>query len=217
MIARVTVLLASMLLLGLVSAPVHAADQLALSRDGQHWSAQLPGSLFDPAVRWVPGDRRTESFFVRNTTSDRGELAISVHSTDPDRLLTRDDVVLEVRVGDRAWRTLDGARRSVKLDSSTLAGGEQTRVSVRASFRPDAGNRTQRDSLGLDFAVRLSDAGAGDGGDDDDGGQDDGGGLLPDTGARAAGWMLVVAGAAVGVGLALMRRNNGKEAADATN
>lgn len=206
-------LVATLVLIGPLAGTAYAADELGVSRDGRTWSDRLPGSLFDPSVRWVPGDTRTESFFVRNRASDRGELRIQASSSDPDRLLRDDEVSIRVRIGNGAWQALDGGARSVRIDEASLGAGEQARVTVRAAFAPTSGNRTQRDSLALHFVVTLTDASAGDGGEGDD---EDGGGLLPDTGTEVAGWTVVLAAMSAGAGLALMRRGSrrGEEAAD---
>lgn len=204
MIRLVTVMAAALLLSGAVIGAASADDELAVSRDGQTWSDHLPGSLFDPTSRWVPGDTRTEAFFVRNRAKDRGDLRIEARSTDPDRLLRDGDVVVRVRIEDGPWQQL-ATDHSLAVDDQTLGAGDRAKITVRASFDPTATNHTQHSSLSLDFRVTLSDATAGGDGDGDD---DEGGGLLPDTGTEIAGWMVVLAAIAVGTGTALMRRSS---------
>lgn len=191
--------------------PALAADELGLSRDGQVWSAQLRGPLFDPHVRWVPGDERVEAFFVRNQASDGADLAIAVSSADRDRLLARDDITVAARVGGSAWTPLDRVDGHYPLSTRVIASGGTERVQVRAAFDPASTNQSQTKHLRLDFRVVLSAAAAGDGGDDD---SDTAGGVLPDTGAPQMGWALLAAAAMIGTGAALVRRSRVEEVSD---
>lgn len=185
------------------------SEELGLSWDGRNWSDTLPGSLFDPRIRWVPGDVRTEEFHVRNQADESGDLTISVAATDPDSLLRDEDIVLAARVDRGAWVRFENTAGWFRLQRSELAAGGQNRVQVRASFDPGSGNESQADRLSLRFLVTLSDARAG--GNDEEPPDEGGNGWLPDTGAPALGWLLVMAGVAIGTGLALVRRGRREE------
>lgn len=180
-----------------------ADGELGLSWDGRTWKSDLQGSLFDPAIRWVPGDRRTSDFFIRNQATDGAELTIAVESADRDDLLRHDDIALTARVDDGAWVDLERVDQGYRLTERPVRASEVARVQVRAAFDPASTNQSQRDDLRMRFQVTLSDARAGDGNDDGDDGLD---GFLPDTGAPAIGWLLALAGALIGTGLALVRR-----------
>ena len=65
---RRTITTAALILL--TATPAVAADEIGLSSDGFSWGSTLPQPLFDPAFRWVPGDRETASFWVRNQSGD---------------------------------------------------------------------------------------------------------------------------------------------------
>lgn len=215
-------LLVVALLWGVWCQPAHAADELMLSWDRETWSADLSGPVFDPSSRWVPGDDRTRGFWVRNTTSDPARLSVMVAVDDRDNLLADGDLALDLRVGRSDWSPLTPVPGGFRVDSR-LAAEAESRVQVRARFDTAAPNRSQRDRLALDFRIRLTDAGntPDDGGPDDDppdeGGPDDpDDGGLPDTGAPAVGWLVLVAGAAIGTGMALMRRKDRKETGHGT-
>ncbi len=197
-------LVVSVCLLCLGPSSAHAADELGISRDGRTWSNQLERSLFDSGLRWVPGDVRTSEFYVRNQAAVLGTLTISVESRDPDLLLRNGEMLIETRVGSRNWVALEHTANAYRMNQSSLAAGGTQKLRVRASFDRDSTNSTQRDHAEFRFTVTLADAGVGSGGDDPNGSGDHG---LPDTGAPAwIGWLLVVAGVAIGSGLALLKR-----------
>ncbi|KQZ70126.1 hypothetical protein ASD66_10700 [Nocardioides sp. Root151] len=205
----------TMCLLSLMPSSAHAADELGVSRDGRTWADHLDGSLFDSRLLWVPGDVRTAAFYVRNQADDAGTLTISVESRDPDRLLRDDDLRIETRVGDQGWVALEQRDGAHRWEHSALPAGDSRRVQVRASFDPASANDSQRDHVGFRFMVTLADADAG-AGPGDDGGDGLPGAGLPDTGAPAVGWTLVVAGIAIGTGLALMKRGRRGETGHGT-
>lgn len=203
--------LLGVLLLASITVPsaAHADDEIGLSWDGQNWSSRLDGSLFDGSVRWVPGDVRTAAFHVRNQAGDGATVAIAVESTDRDRLLRSDDLQLEARVGGAEWVEVDRVGTRFRINESVLGAGESSRVQVRATFDPAATNQSQRSELRMRFRVVLSDADAapGNGNEGETGDRDDTvTGALPDTGAPAVGWLILLGGTMLGVGLALLRR-----------
>lgn len=191
-----------------LASPAAADDELGISRDGASWSSELDGSLFDPAVRWVPGDRRVAKFYVRNRADGGGRLVVSATTDDPDQLLRHGDLRIHARVGAGRWVALDSRDGAFELDRRALGAGDTRRVRVRAAFRPTAGNDTQARHVHLSFAVSLAQIAAGPG--DDGGGEGD----LPQVGSSTSVWVLLGGACAVGAGAALMRKRTREEAGD---
>lgn len=203
-----------------------ADDEIGLSRDGATWSATLPGPLFDPAFRWVPGDDETETFFVRNQGPSTAVLTVSARSTDTDRLLSNEDIDLFARVDGGAWVELANGVSSDVL--RTIVRGAQGRIDVRARFDPASTNPSENKSLQVTFVITLADASVGsDGNDRDDGDDGDGDGDdnegnggddrddgLPGAGSSIGPQALWIAAVLIGGGLALVRRARGEERAD---
>ncbi|GAA0189544.1 hypothetical protein GCM10008944_01010 [Cytobacillus oceanisediminis] len=185
-------------------APVgaHAADEIGISRDGTSWSSNLDEPLFDPGLRWVPGDTRTSSFFVRNQGPSGSAITIEVRSLDSDELLADDDIRLRARAAEGAWVDLRNEVTSTRLTEKTIEQGAAVRVDVNATFDEASTNQSQVGRLAIAFRVRLADAAAGEPGDDLDGAGPSAGdtvGDLPDTGSPTPRWIVLG-----GLGLALV-------------
>ncbi|HEY0905401.1 MAG TPA: hypothetical protein VGE14_16065 [Marmoricola sp.] len=211
--------------------PAAAADVpgvVAVSVDGVHWTSSLSEPIFDPDVRWVPGDRRTSSFFVRNSGPTPATVRVQVLAEDDD-LVRAGDLRFAARVDGGTWAQLppDGAAALVRV--APLPQGRRSVVDIRIAFDPASTNSSQRADLELWFVVRLTEAqpgylpgeapgeqpgqqpgqvpgevpGNAPGVDDDDG---VGVGWLPATGAPAVTVTVVVAASLLGVGLGLTRR-----------
>ncbi len=204
------------LVLGAAAPPAQAADELGLSPDGRTWSAGLPGPLFDPKVRWVPGDARRADFYVRNQAADGGTLTVAVQTQDPDRLLGAKDIRLSARVGSDGWVDLAPGGQAFRLNDATLPADAIRKVTVKARFDPTSGNRSQRKSVALSFRVTLVDAASDPNPDPDVSDETGEPSDLPDAGAPAVGWFLVAGGVAIGVGLALIKRRRREESAHGT-
>ncbi|RZI86994.1 MAG: LPXTG cell wall anchor domain-containing protein [Microbacterium sp.] len=214
--------------LALGASSAAAADEIGISEDGTSWGAGLDEPLFDPAVRWVPGDSRTESFFVRNQGPSGASMTIEARSADRDDLLEDDEIDLRARVAGGRWVELRNGVASTRLTDREIAEGGVVEVDVNARFDPSSTNQSQVKRLALDFRVRLSDAAGADGESDADadGGADadadaDGSGVdadldlpvagvadgtLPDTGTTTDRWLLVIAGSLVLTGATLLAR-----------
>ncbi len=154
MTLRILALALALLWLGASSA--HAAGT-EVSLDGRHWSAGLSRPLFDPALRWVPGDARTASLWVRNEGETTAALTLAMRAADADGLIAHGVVRIEAQAGDGPWVPIDPARPGRRL-AGDLGVGAQERITVRASYDPAADNDTQRDRVELSFQVTLSDA-----------------------------------------------------------
>ncbi len=166
-----------------------------VSPDGSTWSADLPAPLFDPAVRWVPGDSRTSSFYVENRGSTPAEVGLQVSAQDGDALLGPGYVDLRARVAGGPWTPV-GESVGPPLDSIAIGVGESRRVDVRAGLRAAADNLTRTSVVALTFVVRLSE-------------KVPPATTIPDTGAPGLRGPLLVAALCLGGGLALVRRTAG--------
>lgn len=191
------------IVLALGAGPVYADDLVGVSLDGSDWTDQLRRPLFDPALRWVPGDTETRSFWVRNQGPTAASMQLALRRTGLGPLLSRHDVQIDGRVDGGSWTSLtDDAGRT--LADGVLAQGEEVRVDVRVAFAPEATNPSERERLPLRFAVRLTQNDA----------VDDGPQHLPDTGNGVAGWMVWLGAALVGAGLTLLAAARRREAGD---
>lgn len=193
----------ALLLPVILASPAAAADQVRVSADGLTWSADLAHPLFDPAHRWVPGESRTETFWVRNDADGPGSLRIGAVVGDSDALATDGRVEVAMRVGSGSWTALTPGESTTGF--GTMAADARQRVDVRAWFRPESGNDTMRQALDLDLEVYLAEDIAGDVPDVADAST----GLLPDTGAAAGLRWLAAAGAlCLGAGAAVVARRD---------
>jgi LPXTG-motif cell wall-anchored protein len=200
-------LLAAVLVLLLTAAPAHAAGELGLSRDGVTWTPQLTDPLFDSSVRWVPGDVRSESFFVRNQSSAGGRLSIDILGTSIHTLLDTGDVDIDAQGAGGAWVVVSSPGTHRLLSEGSVPAGGVREVAVTVHFDPASTNVSQLKSLELAFRVNLVQDVDADGSDGSDGsdGDDDGSGILPDTGAPPA-WWAIVGLATLGLGVVGTRR-----------
>ena len=205
----VPVLVLVLLLLG-QAGPARADSELGVSADGSTWSFVLSGPLFDPAERWVPGDVRSSTFYVRNQASEAGTLAIEATAVDPDHLVAHDDITLDVRRDGGPWEPLPADGRPHGLVRPDLAAAAGARIEVRAGFTPASTNRSQASRLRLDLRVVLTEAAAVAGPS-----EPEPGGLLPDTGGvelavLVTGGGLVLIGYAIVLGTTRIRRTEGE-------
>ncbi|SKB09926.1 hypothetical protein [Aeromicrobium choanae] len=206
-----TVALAVGLLLAGV-APATASDEIGLSSDGVNWVDDLTVPLFDADLRWVPGDSRTVTFYVRNQAESDGELTVTVRANDPDGLLTADHVTLRARANG-TWFTLRNGEPSDDLTAASIGAGGIVPVDLQATFSPGSSNASQRDASDVTLELRLTgvlDAvdGTGDAPGTDGapaaGDSDDLTGWLPQTGAPASLLVLWLAVLVTAVGIAFV-------------
>lgn len=196
--------------LAIGAGPARAENAVGLSLDGQTWTSELQRPLFDPAMRWVPGDTETRSFWVRNQGPTAASTQIAVRTTDADGLLVQDDIAIDARVRGGAWTSLSDPAGSQTLTDGGLAKGNRVRVDLRVAFLPESTNRSELKELPLRFVVRLTQSGVGPGD-----GDDDGSGLLPDTGSVVEPWLLYLAAALLGGGFLILIVRRRKEESDA--
>jgi LPXTG-motif cell wall-anchored protein len=205
--AAVSFLIALAVLVGAGPPSGAAEDRLGFSRDAVTWVSSLDQPLFDADARWVPGDRGSESFFVRNQSDDPAELAVDLLGTRIEASGSAGDLAIFARADGGAWQDVSSPGRQRVLAFEPMSAGEMRRVDVRVSF--DADSLTRSHTLGgvPDLRVRLrqafeSPASAGHGPGSD-------GGLLPGTGGP--GFWSLLAGMALAVSglvVALRRRRH---------
>lgn len=193
------------------------ADEVGLSLDGRTWTPDLDRPLFDPRMRWVPGDVEIRSFWVRNESATKASMNVGVRTSDPDALLSQDDFLVDARVRGGTWVALPRNGGGLTLTDRTLPASGRIRIDLRVTFDATSENRTQVASLPMRFVVRLTQAGPrGDAPGGGPGTTPDGpDGLLPGTGAAAEPWQLWLAGALLGGGLLILAARRRKEHADA--
>lgn len=230
---RPSLLLVPLLAALLLAAPGTAyADPddgpVGLSADGQDYAGALEGPLFAASLRWVPGDRRSTSWWVRNEATDPALLAVEV----PEDAVLPSWLTVEARTGSAGstsstWTPVATGR---SLEAGILDTGATRRVDLRVGMRPGAGNRTMTEAADLRLRVRLTEddrgvgpGGEGPGGEDpdgsgpgDDGVGDDLGaggedGVLPGTGSPLGLLSLLLGLLMVGVGVALLRRTDDED------
>lgn len=190
--------------------PAAAEDNLGLSLDGVHWHAGLAEPLFDPAVRWVPGDVRTSRFLVRNDAADPADLALDLLRRSDDALIETGWLRVSARAGSGSWTTIAASGTHRLVDEDRIAAGSVVPLQVRVALAPSAPNGTQVLGSDLDLRVTLTDSRAnahnGDNGDNGEGPDQ----ALPDTGLALPWWevplglLLVLGGLLL---LAARRRN----------
>lgn len=127
--------------------PAQAAG-LALSLDGRRWSGSIDRALFAADRVWVPGDRTTVTFFVRNDSGELADLRIDVLDARGTLVLGR-DVLLSVRIDGEA------ADFGGRLVARRGIDGRPRRVDLTARMPASAGNETQLRSVDLRLRVTL--------------------------------------------------------------
>jgi hypothetical protein len=132
---------------------------LQVSLDGSTWTESINRSLFDPEVRWVPGDVRDARFFVRNAKPEQGDLRVVLQRVKREALLDTGFLTVAARVGAGPWVEIEMGGRHELIDSADVASGAEVPVELRASLSPDAPNRTMVLATDLDLQLTLTQAG----------------------------------------------------------
>ena len=84
---RVAIVVAGALLALAYAGPARASGEVLVSNTDSGFAETLAQPLFDPALRWVPGDVRSATFYVQNNTADPAALSLSVIDEDAGELL----------------------------------------------------------------------------------------------------------------------------------
>jgi len=194
---NLAVLFAVLIALFSSAAPAAAAGELGISSDGVTFTPTFHGPLFDSDVRWVPGDTRSATFYVRNEGGTPARMSVDVLGDHVGDLLDSGDVTITASASSSSGSTTSGVeRRLVALPQ--VAANEIVPVTVRVDFDFSSPNTTQLRSTDLRFRVNLSQTSAEVGGDD-------GNGPLPDTGAPTL-WTLALGAVLLGTGVAIVSR-----------
>ncbi|MCL2542201.1 MAG: LPXTG cell wall anchor domain-containing protein [Nocardioidaceae bacterium] len=216
MIRRLVACLAAALAVVVGAQPAHAAaPDIGFSPDGVHWSSKLTQPLFDDAVRWVPGDSRQASFYVRDQGPTDGDMVVDVVAGDAHQLLSSGDVTIAARVGSGGWVDVHAGKTRVTPAVLGIARSAADRVTVRVALAPSA---TVGEDLKTSFHLQVTmfqggvegihlHNGHGNGGNGQGASGVGGAGSgLPNTGSPVAvGWIWLAAGL-IGAGLALVVR-----------
>jgi len=208
--ARVGLLIAAgVALLGLGTAPASAAGELGLSPDGVTWGDALPGPLFDPAFRWVPGDSEVRSFYVRNQSGDDAVLNVTLVTGPVESLIDTGDLTVSAKVGTGAYAAADTAGSHLLINQVSVPSGAVRKISVKVDLDPASTNVSQQLRLDFRFNVNLSQDTTSvnpptQPGDNGNGGTS-GDGDLPDTGTVVTPSMLLLAAVLVATGIGFVR------------
>ena len=184
----------------LIGTPASAADEIGLSRNGTTFSSSLPGSLFDPAFIWVPGDVESETFYVRNQGEGTARLTVDILGQQASDLIESGDLHVTASSGSKSATVSDaGTHRLLTIPGVDT--DEIVPITVTVAFDEASTNETQLLSSDLKFRINLKQTSAVLGEE-----EDDGNGLLPDTGAQSPLWLAALAAISIGSGAALISR-----------
>ncbi|GAB2769174.1 hypothetical protein GCM10027020_22880 [Nocardioides salsibiostraticola] len=203
-------------------------DRLGLSSDGVTFAETLKKPLFDTTIRWVPGDVRVATFYVRNQADTAGNLQVAIKRVVLDDLIETNWLKVSARAGSKPFTSVTTGGRASLVENVVINHGDVLPVRVRVELLPDAPNFTQVLSSELDLLVRLSDARAiapitpgtnvspgqsGELGSTDSAGPSGLLGILPDTGNPLTWWTIPLALFLIitGAFLALRRRTEPEE------
>lgn len=150
MLATVTMLIA---LVFSPTLPTHATEGILLSKDGSSWSETLTAPLFDESLRWVPGDERTATFYVRNDTDLAAAMSVDILAGELEALLETGDIYIDARIDGGPWRTTQ-TTGTYQLTQDGVAPGDSYPVDVRVRF--DAASLNDSQQLSFDFDVRVT-------------------------------------------------------------
>lgn len=199
----------------LAATPPRPSPGVSLSSNGSMWAPDITSPLFDPDIRWVPGDRRQASFFVRNDGESAAELAVTVRAEDSNGLVAGNAIDLIVSTPHRPGAAPPAGTATTL---GRLARGASERIDVAAVFRGTATNATMRKLLRFTVVVDLSGAPSGTtkvpnvtgqvsgGRSHNDAGPMPGTGLLAYTGSEQLWALLVVGLTMLAIGVAALAR-----------
>ncbi|MEO6470750.1 MAG: hypothetical protein ABIR57_02835, partial [Aeromicrobium sp.] len=186
--------------------PAFAADELALSVDGVHWTQSISDPLFDESMRWVPGDSETATFYIRNQGGTAGDLTVDVIGSQAGQLLESGDLHITARGGGGMWSVVSAPGNHRLLSAPNIPDGQVSPIDLNVSFDATSTNPTRLRSAELTFRVTLSESAAG--GSGSNGSSSSG---LPGAGAAELRWYSATGALLIGIGMALvLRRREGE-------
>lgn len=209
---------------------------LSVSLDGATWTDAITRPLFDPSVRWVPGDVRTAQFFVRNTKPEAGDLSLVLERPTRAALLETTFLTIAARAGSGPWVEVASGGSHELIDSAKVASDAEVPVELRASYDFAAPNTSMVLASDLDLTLTLTQGGVvADANSDTDPRDPDGNpnqpgspntpdnhnasngagaGVLPDTGSPLRSWVLPLALLLLAAGAVLVARRTELEQDD---
>lgn len=180
------------------AAPAYASSPLQLSLDGVHWTDAISDPLFNPAMRWVPGDSENATFYVRNNGGSVADLTVDVLGSSAGKLLDSGAIHITAKGGGGAWTSVSEPGRHRLLTATRVPDGKVEPIALHAVFDAAATNRTQFHAAKLAFRVTLSEANS-----------RSPRSPLPDTGAPDLRWYAALSAILIGTGLAFASRRSG--------
>jgi hypothetical protein len=178
------------------AAPAFASSPVQLSRDGVHWVDAITAPLFNPAMRWVPGDSETATFFVRNHGGGAGGLTVDVLGSSAGQLLDSGALRITAKGGGGAWSTVSSPGLHRLLTAPHVPDGAVEAIAVNVTFDATATNPTRVRSAKLQFRVTLSEVTSASPSP------------LPDTGAPDLRWYAALSAILIGSRLAFVSRRS---------
>ena len=195
----VAVLLAALLATFATTAPAAAAGELGISSDGVTYTPTFHGPLFSSAIRWVPGDSRTATFYVRNQSTDDASLTVTLLGDHTGTLFDSGDITISATGGGGSSTPTSSDDEQLLL-AAAIGGGNVVPVDVTVAFNENSPNATQYLTTDMNFRVTLTQTtSTGNGGD--------GSGPLPDTGAPQLIWIVAFISILLGSGVAIVSRH----------
>lgn len=155
---RSAFLIAALLVGSAAPAVADAEPDVELSVDGVTWGPDLTVPLFDPDIRWVPGDTRSATFRVRNSSGDPARLSVDVLGTAVHSLLDTGSLTVAARGGGGAWKVISTPGTHRLVSAVPVAPGGSSRVEIVVAFSAAAANQSMRQDLDLRFRLRLTQA-----------------------------------------------------------
>lgn len=162
-----------------------AAGELGISRNGVDFGASLD-NLFAPDMIWVPGDVRTETFYVRNQGGTPAQLSIDILGSRAASLIDTGDLLITATAAGGTARPAADRRQRRILRLEDVVDRQVVPVTVTVAFADTSANESQLLSTELRFRVNLTQTGEVRGAEATrgrSGANRDADGLLPDTGA----------------------------------
>jgi hypothetical protein len=184
----------TVIVLGSGVGPAAAESELELSTDGVHWVNAISDLLFDPSMRWVPGDSEDATFFIRNRGGSSADLTVDVLSDSLGDLIDSGYLHITAKGGGGHWTPVSAPGKHRLLTTPHVPDGQVMPIDVNVRFDIGADNPTELRASTLNFIVTLTES-AGDSGDG-----------LPDTGAPDLRWYAAIGAIFIGTGLALVTR-----------
>lgn len=192
----VRLLCMTVVLMGSSAASAFATSPVQLSLDGVHWTNAISGPLFDPAMRWVPGDSENATFFVRNDGGTASDLSVDVLGSSAGKLLDSGNLHITAKGGGGDWTMVSTPGRHRLLSAPNMPDGKVEPIGVNVTFDGAATNTSERRATKLRFRVwlRQSTTGARSG--------------LPNTGAPDLRWFAALSAVLIGTGLGFASRRS---------